>query len=97
MTIENEAAIAPSERPRILPRSGWTAPLTTLIAAGMAFLGVLTIAATLAAGNLADAWRSDLAGTATVRISGLEGEVPERLAAVLECCARPPGSPMPAP
>lgn len=88
---ETEIAIAPSDRLEILPRSGWTAPLITLIAAGMAFLGVLVVAATLAAGNLADAWRSDLAGVATVRVSGLEGDVAGRVKAVLEVLRTTPG------
>lgn len=86
-----EGAITPSDRLEILPRSGWTAPLIALIAAGMAFLGVLTVAATLAAGNLAHAWRSDLAGVATVRVSGLEGDVPGRVKAVLEVLRTTPG------
>lgn len=81
----------PSERLEILPRTGWTAPLTTLIAAGMAFLGVLTVAASFAAGNLADAWRSDLAGVATVRISALDGNVDDRVKSVLQVLRTTPG------
>ncbi len=75
----------------ILPRTGWTAPLTALIAAAMAFLAVLTVAASFAAGNLADAWRTDLAGVATVRISALEGDVEDRVKAVLEVLRTTPG------
>ena len=81
----------PSERMDILPRTGWTAALTTLIAAGMAFLGVLTVAAFFAAGNLADAWRSDLAGVATVRISALDGDVDARVKSVLQVLSTTPG------
>lgn len=54
--------------PPIVPPSGWSAWLTTLTAGAMAFLALLTIAAGLAAGGLAEDWRADLAEAATLRL-----------------------------
>ncbi|MBK0399389.1 cell division protein FtsX [Limibaculum sp. M0105] len=54
--------------PPIVPPSGWSAWLTTLTACAMAFLALLTIAAGLAAGGLAEDWQADLAEAATLRL-----------------------------
>lgn len=83
------AAIAGAdEGPPIVPESGWTAWLVSLAAAAMAFLAVATLAAGLAASGLAAEWRSDLEGTATVRVPpGDEGA----LARVLEVLRQTPG------
>ena len=77
--------------PSILPRSGWTAPLVTFTTCAMAFLTVLALAASMAANNLADAWRADLAGVATVRFSAAEEEKGDKLRAVLEVLRTTPG------
>lgn len=91
MTEDAGTPIRPSGRPDLLPRTGWTAPLTALISAAMAFLGVLTVAAALAAGNLASAWRTDLAGVATVRVSAIGGDVEDRVKAVVDVLRTTPG------
>lgn len=80
-----------SDAPQSLPSSGWTAPLTSLVAGAMAFLAVLTLAAGLAANQLAEEWRSDLAGVATVRVSAPQDEMDEKLTAVLEVLRTTPG------
>ena len=57
----------------------------------MSFLAVLTLAAGLAAIRLADEWRADLAGVATVRVSPGEGDAEARVAAVTEVLRTTPG------
>lgn len=69
--------------PPIVPVSGWSAPLTTLSATATAFLAVLAIAFGIAAGRLADAWRTDLAGLATVQVNAPRDRLPERVASTL--------------
>lgn len=56
----------------------------------MSFLAVLTLAAGLAAIELAAEWRADLAGIATVRVATGEG-MEDRLRAVLEVLRTTPG------
>jgi len=80
-----------SSAPAALPSSGWTSPLTTLVAAAMAFLAVLTLAAGLAANKLAMEWRADLAGVATVRVSAQREEMDDKLRSVLEVLRTTPG------
>ncbi len=74
-----------------MPDSGWPAALTTCVAAAMCFLAVLTLAAGLAAVKLADEWRADLAGVATVRVSPGGTDVEARVAAVTEVLRTTPG------
>ena len=54
---------------RIVPSTGFTAQLTLLTAAAMAFLAVFALALSFATGRLADRWSQSLAQTVTVRIS----------------------------
>ncbi len=77
--------------PAVLPGTGWTAPIVAFAAGSMAFLAVLTLAAALAAGALAAQWRADLAGIATLRVSGTEDEIQEKLQPVLEVLRTTPG------
>lgn len=88
MSIE---IVKASETPRILPSSGWSAILTTLVAGSMAFLAVLTLAAAMSANRLAAEWRADLAGVATVRVSAPIEEMEDKLNAVLEILRTTPG------
>jgi len=83
--------VQPSDAPQLLPSSGWTASLTTIVAGAMAFLAVLMLAAALAADRLAAEWRSDTTGVATVRISVMSGDTDEKLASVLEVLRTTPG------
>lgn len=80
-----------AEKPQILPSTGWSAILITLVAGAMSFLAVLTLAASMAANRLAAEWRADLAGVATVRVSAPAEEMAEKLAAVLEVLRTTPG------
>lgn len=75
----------------IVPVSGWSAPLTGIIAAAMGFLAVLTLAAGMAANRLAAEWRSDLAGVATVRITGAPDEMEQKVKTVLDVLRTTPG------
>lgn len=77
--------------PPVLPGTGWTAPLTTLASASMAFLVVLALAASMAANRLAAEWRADLAGVATVRVSASDDGSDDKLKAVLEVLRTTPG------
>lgn len=54
---------------RVVPPSGFTAQLTLFAAGVMAFLAVFALALSVASGHLAARWGSELARTATVRIS----------------------------
>ncbi|MEM6662007.1 MAG: FtsX-like permease family protein [Pseudomonadota bacterium] len=83
--------IAVSDAPAALPSADWTTALTTLVAAAMAFLAVLTLAAGLAANRLASEWRADLAGVATVRVSAPRHEMDEKVQTVLEVLRTTPG------
>jgi len=85
------ATVRPAERPRILPSTGWSAALTTMVAGAMAFLAVLTLAASMSAGRLAAEWRADLAGVATVHVSGPADEIEEKIAEVIEVLRTTPG------
>ncbi|MEM1299635.1 MAG: cell division protein FtsX [Pseudomonadota bacterium] len=83
--------LRPGKGPTVLPKSGWTAPLTSFCAGVMAFLAVLTLAASFAANAVAEQWRADLAGVATVRLSTRDGDVDARTKAVLEVLRTTPG------
>lgn len=78
-------------RPRLLPRSDWSAALTAWVTAAMSFLAVLALAAGMAATELAEEWRAELAGVATVRVSPGAGDVDARIAAVAEVLRTTPG------
>ena len=54
---------------RVVPPTGFTARLTLLTAAIMAFLAVFAMALSLASGRLAARWGDELARSATLRIS----------------------------
>lgn len=76
---------------RVVPPTGYTARLTTFTAAAMALLAVFALALSLATGRLADRWSSELAKTATVRISAPEGQMEAQSQAVLRVLETTPG------
>ena len=76
---------------RVVPPSGHTARLTVFTAAAMAFLAVFALALSLATGRLAERWASELARTATVRVSAPRGQVETQLRAALEVLRTTPG------
>ncbi len=53
---------------RAIPKRGFTAQLTTLTAAALAFLAVFLLAASLSASRLAGVWAADLSNIVMVRI-----------------------------
>lgn len=75
----------------VVPGSGYTALLTGLTAAAMAFLAVFALALSLAAGRLADRWGETLAQTATVRLSAPPSEMPAQISRILEILRTTPG------
>ena len=75
----------------MLPTTGWTAWLTLMSAGVMCLLAVLTLATSMAANRLASEWRADLAGVATVRVSGSREGMPERIRSVLQVLRTTPG------
>lgn len=85
------ATVRISPRPRILPTSGWSTLLIALVAGAMSFLAVLTLAASMSAAKLAAEWKADLAGVATVRITGATDEIDEKVAQVVEVLRTTPG------
>jgi len=83
--------IGNSQADRVVPPSGHTARLTLFTSAAMAFLTVFALALSLATGRLADRWSSELARTATVRISAPAGQLATQTAAALEVLSTTPG------
>lgn len=75
----------------IVPRSGWGSALTVLTALAMSYLAVLTLSAGIAAERLAEGWRTDLGGEATVRISAAPNVLEARITATLAVLAAAPG------
>lgn len=83
--------IGNSQADRVVPPSGHTAQLTLFTSAAMAFLTVFALALSLATGRLADRWGSELAHTATVRISAPAGQMAAQTEAALEVLRTTPG------
>jgi len=75
----------------VVPPSGYTARLTSFTAGAMAFLAVFALAMAMATGRLADRWSSELARTATVRISARSGQMDAQLKAALKVLETTPG------
>lgn len=76
---------------RVVPPSGYTANLTVLTSAAMAFLAVFALALSLASGRLAERWSQALARTATIRISAPPDQLEAQTRAVLDALASTPG------
>jgi len=76
---------------RVVPPTGITANLTLFAAAAMAVLAVFALALCLATTRLADRWESELARTATIRISAPEGQMQQQLDAALRVLDTTPG------
>ncbi len=76
---------------RAVPPTGFTARLTFLAAAAMAFLAVFALALSLATGRLADRWSAELAKTSTLRISAPAGQMDAQTAAALSVLETTPG------
>lgn len=83
--------LATHEADRVVPPSGFTANLTVLTAAAMAFLAVFALALSLAAGRVATLWSDALSQTATIRISAPAGEIGPQTDAVLRVLDQTPG------
>ncbi|GAA3861804.1 cell division protein FtsX [Celeribacter arenosi] len=76
---------------RIVPPSGFTARLTLLTAAAMAFLALFALALSLATGRLATRWDDALASASTVRISAPAEQIDAQVSAVLRVLETTPG------
>lgn len=76
---------------RVVPPSGFTARLTVFAAAAMAFLAVFALALAAASGRLAERWGSELAQSATIRISAPADQRAEQTAAALRVLETTPG------
>ena len=76
---------------RVVPPTGFTASLTVLTAAAMAFLAVFALALSLASGRLAERWSEALARSATIRISAPPEQMEAQTGAVLAALATTPG------
>lgn len=80
-----------SQAERAVPPSGFTARITVLTAAAMAFLAVFAVALSLATGRLAERWSAELARTSTLRISAQETGGAEQLSTALRVLQETPG------
>ncbi|WP_376876897.1 cell division protein FtsX [Albirhodobacter sp. R86504] len=76
---------------RVVPPTGFTARLTMMTSAAMAFLAVFALALSLASGRLADRWSEALARSATIRISAPADQMATQLDAVLSTLSSTPG------
>jgi len=76
---------------RAVPPTGFTARLTLMSAAAMAFLAVFALAMSLATGRLADRWSEELARTSTLRISAPADQMQAQTAAAVEVLRTTPG------
>lgn len=76
---------------RVVPPTGFTATLTLVAAAAMAFLAVFVMSLAMTAGRQAENWQSALAETATVRISAPDGQREIQAEKVLEILSQTPG------
>lgn len=81
----------PGEGTRIVPPTGISARLTVFTAAAMAYLAVFALALLFATDRLADRWASELARTATIRISAPAAQMAEQTALALEILSQTPG------
>lgn len=76
---------------RIVPPTGYTANLTLFSAAAMAFLAVFALSLCVAAERLATRWDSELARTATLRISAPAEQMAAQTEAALRLLQTTPG------
>ena len=76
---------------RIVPPTGFTAQLTILTAAAMAFLAVFAMTLSLATGRLADKWGGALAQSSTVRISAPVDQIEAQTKAAMAVLTTTPG------
>ncbi|HHB81614.1 MAG TPA: cell division protein FtsX, partial [Aliiroseovarius sp.] len=83
--------VGDAQADRVVPPTGFTARLTVLAAAAMAFLAVFALALSLATGRLATRWSDALTGTATIRITAPEDQLETQVAAVLKLLETTPG------
>ena len=74
-----------------VPPTGFTARLTLLSAAAMAFLAVFALALSLATGRLAERWSAELAKTSTLRISAPAGQIEAQTSVALGVLMTTPG------
>lgn len=75
----------------VVPPAGFTATLTLFTAGAMGFLAVFALALSLATDRLANRWASELARTATVRISAPTGQIEVQTQSALRVLETTPG------
>ncbi|TDK42303.1 cell division protein FtsX [Antarcticimicrobium luteum] len=83
--------IGDAQADRVVPPSGFTAQLTLFASGAMAFLAVFALALSLASGRLAERWASELARSATLRITAPEDQVAAQTDAALRVLRQTPG------
>ena len=76
---------------RTVPPTGYTALLTLVSAAAMAFLAVFVLAIALSAGRQASEWESSLQNTGTVRVSAEQDMLQSQVEAVELILSQTPG------
>ncbi len=76
---------------RVVPPTGHTAWLTQFTAGAMAFLAVFALALSLATDRLAELWSSELARSATVRVSAPAGQEEAQVRAAVRVLEQTPG------
>ena len=77
---------------RAVPPTGFTARITVMTAAAMAFLAVFAVALSLATGRLAERWSAELARTSTLRIAEQEdGATADMVSTALQVLQATPG------
>lgn len=76
---------------RVVPPSGHTALLTLFASGAMAFLAVFALALSVAATRLSDRWATELAGSATIRVSAPAEQRDDQVSRTLAILSQTPG------
>ncbi len=87
----NQAIVRFKNRTAIVPPSGFTAQLTLLSSAAMAFLAVFALALSLAADRLAQRWGDELSQSSTLRISAPVEQIDAQTRQALRVLETTPG------
>lgn len=82
----------PGGADRAVPATGFTANLTLVTAAAMAFLAVFALSLSLATGRLAERWSDQLADSMTVRITAPVNRIDDETRRVIEILRTTPGA-----
>ena len=91
MKVFLDLIVGDPQADRAVPPTGMTAQLTVFVAGVMAFLAVLALALSLAAGRVADRWAEELAQASTLRLPASPDQADAQLRAAMNVLETTPG------